>query len=57
LLAAVRSHLADDLDTPGALAVVDRWARRALAGEGSDPDAPGLAGALVDALLGISLAK
>jgi L-cysteine:1D-myo-inositol 2-amino-2-deoxy-alpha-D-glucopyranoside ligase len=51
LLAAVRAALADDLDTPGALAAVDAWC----AAEGTDSDAPDLVRATVDALLGIDL--
>ncbi|MBB5789219.1 cysteine--1-D-myo-inosityl 2-amino-2-deoxy-alpha-D-glucopyranoside ligase [Jiangella mangrovi] len=53
VLAEVRERLADDLDSPGALAAIDRWAATA----GNDPDAPALITALVDALLGISLSK
>ncbi|MEV0733526.1 cysteine--1-D-myo-inosityl 2-amino-2-deoxy-alpha-D-glucopyranoside ligase [Polymorphospora sp. NPDC050346] len=55
LLAAVRARLADDLDTPGALAVVDAWADATLAGTGADPAAPALMATTVDALLGIRL--
>jgi L-cysteine:1D-myo-inositol 2-amino-2-deoxy-alpha-D-glucopyranoside ligase len=55
LLAAVRSRVADDLDTPGALAVVDSWADAALVGAGDDPEAPALVALTVDALLGIRL--
>ncbi|MEO3780249.1 cysteine--1-D-myo-inosityl 2-amino-2-deoxy-alpha-D-glucopyranoside ligase [Micromonospora sp. B11E3] len=55
LLAAVRARLADDLDTPGALAAVDDWAERALAGVGDDSSAPALVTDTVDALLGIRL--
>jgi len=51
LLAALRERVADDLDTPGALAAVDEWCR----GDGTDPDAPALVSAAVDALLGIRL--
>ena len=49
----MRERLADDLDAPGALAVVDEWALEAAAGraEGSGP----LVRAAVDALLGIAL--
>ncbi|MGH3647920.1 MAG: cysteine--1-D-myo-inosityl 2-amino-2-deoxy-alpha-D-glucopyranoside ligase, partial [Micromonosporaceae bacterium] len=50
---AVRQRLAYDLDTPGALTVVDDWATGALAGEGTD--SPGAVAELVDALLGIDL--
>jgi L-cysteine:1D-myo-inositol 2-amino-2-deoxy-alpha-D-glucopyranoside ligase len=58
-LAGVRERLADDLDAPGALAVVDRWADAVLTAP------PGAAGArageaqlvrdTVDALLGVAL--
>jgi cysteinyl-tRNA synthetase len=52
-LAAVRERMADDLDAPGALAAVDAWAARALAGEaaGSGP----LVRSAVDAILGVAL--
>ena len=46
--------LADDLDTPGALALVDAWADAALAGAG-ETGAPRLMAATVDALLGVDL--
>jgi L-cysteine:1D-myo-inositol 2-amino-2-deoxy-alpha-D-glucopyranoside ligase len=52
----VRERLADDLDTAGALAVVDAWADAVLAGQRGDPGAPELVATTVDALLGISLA-
>jgi L-cysteine:1D-myo-inositol 2-amino-2-deoxy-alpha-D-glucopyranoside ligase len=68
VLAAVRERLADDLDAPGALAVVDGWAGEALAAGGAGgagaPAAPRAepasgAGELVrdtvDALLGVVL--
>ncbi|GAB2949683.1 cysteine--1-D-myo-inosityl 2-amino-2-deoxy-alpha-D-glucopyranoside ligase [Micromonospora polyrhachis] len=55
LLAGVRGRLADDLDTPGALALVDNWAAEALAGAGTDQAAPALVATAVDALLGIRL--
>jgi L-cysteine:1D-myo-inositol 2-amino-2-deoxy-alpha-D-glucopyranoside ligase len=51
LVAALRAHLADDLDTPGALAAVDAWA----AADGSDAGAPGLVRDAVDALLGVAM--
>jgi len=51
LVAALRAHLADDLDTPGALAAVDAWA----VADGSDAGAPGLVRDAVDALLGVAL--
>ncbi|MGN8246263.1 cysteine--1-D-myo-inosityl 2-amino-2-deoxy-alpha-D-glucopyranoside ligase [Cellulomonas soli] len=61
VLAAVREALADDLDTPRAVGVVDDWAVRTLAGaaEGGDPTwaegAPGVVARTVDALLGVRL--
>jgi L-cysteine:1D-myo-inositol 2-amino-2-deoxy-alpha-D-glucopyranoside ligase len=57
LLALVRDRLADDLDTSGAIAAVDRWARAALEqqSDGADPAAPALMADTVDALLGIEL--
>ncbi|MET8912735.1 cysteine--1-D-myo-inosityl 2-amino-2-deoxy-alpha-D-glucopyranoside ligase [Micromonospora sp. NPDC004551] len=55
LLAAVRARLADDLDTPGALAVVDDWVNQTLAGVADDAEAPKLFADTVDALLGIAL--
>jgi L-cysteine:1D-myo-inositol 2-amino-2-deoxy-alpha-D-glucopyranoside ligase len=51
LLAAVRQALADDLNTPTALAAVDAWCAAA----GDDPKAPALVRDLVDALLGLDL--
>jgi L-cysteine:1D-myo-inositol 2-amino-2-deoxy-alpha-D-glucopyranoside ligase len=54
-LAAVRSRVADDLDTVGALAAVDAWCETTLAGEEADDAAPGLVSRLVDRLLGIRL--
>ncbi|MFG1659729.1 cysteine--1-D-myo-inosityl 2-amino-2-deoxy-alpha-D-glucopyranoside ligase [Micromonospora chersina] len=55
LLAGVRARLADDLDTPGALAVVDDWVAQSLAGVADDAEAPKLFADTVDALLGIRL--
>ncbi|AWH92085.1 cysteine--1-D-myo-inosityl 2-amino-2-deoxy-alpha-D-glucopyranoside ligase [Dietzia lutea] len=52
-IAELRERLADDLDTPGALAVIDAWASATLDGDDSDPSAgAGIATAL-DALMGI----
>jgi L-cysteine:1D-myo-inositol 2-amino-2-deoxy-alpha-D-glucopyranoside ligase len=53
VLAALRQRLADDLDTPGMIAVLDEWAQDALARRavGSGP----LVRAAVDALLGIAI--
>ncbi|MEI4271308.1 cysteine--1-D-myo-inosityl 2-amino-2-deoxy-alpha-D-glucopyranoside ligase [Klenkia sp. LSe6-5] len=58
LLVAVRERLADDLDSPGAVAAVDAWAAATLAGgEGAEADegAPSVVRDAVDALLGIAL--
>ncbi|WP_137811804.1 cysteine--1-D-myo-inosityl 2-amino-2-deoxy-alpha-D-glucopyranoside ligase [Gandjariella thermophila] len=54
-VARLRDRLADDLDTPGALAVVDAWVDDALTRGGDDPDAPRLVRDAVDALLGVAL--
>jgi L-cysteine:1D-myo-inositol 2-amino-2-deoxy-alpha-D-glucopyranoside ligase len=54
-LRGVRERLAEDLDAPGALAVVDAWADATLAGEGDDGGAPALVRAAADALLGVLL--
>ncbi|GAC70311.1 cysteine--1-D-myo-inosityl 2-amino-2-deoxy-alpha-D-glucopyranoside ligase [Gordonia soli] len=53
----VRQHLADDLDTPKALAAVDAWAEDVRQGIGTDTEAPGRVAAAVDALLGVTLAS
>jgi L-cysteine:1D-myo-inositol 2-amino-2-deoxy-alpha-D-glucopyranoside ligase len=55
VLAGVRGRLADDLDTPGALAVVDAWVEATLTGAGDDPAAPALISSTVDSLLGVRL--
>jgi len=59
-LAGVRARLRDDLDAPGALGVVDRWADRLLADAPTRITPADVAGArlirdAVDALLGVSL--
>ncbi len=51
LLHDVRRALADDLDTPAALAAVDAWA----AAGGPDTGSPALVSQVVDALLGVAL--
>jgi L-cysteine:1D-myo-inositol 2-amino-2-deoxy-alpha-D-glucopyranoside ligase len=59
VLRDVRERLADDLDSPGAIARVDDWARTALASGDGGPQledgAPALVGDTVDALLGVQL--
>lgn len=54
-VADMRAAVSDDLDTPEALAAVDRWADDALTRGGSDPSAPARVRAAVDALLGVQL--
>jgi L-cysteine:1D-myo-inositol 2-amino-2-deoxy-alpha-D-glucopyranoside ligase len=51
LLAGVRAAVADDLNTPAALELVDSWC----ASSGEDAGAPGLVRDVVDALLGVAL--
>jgi L-cysteine:1D-myo-inositol 2-amino-2-deoxy-alpha-D-glucopyranoside ligase len=51
LVGSVLAALADDLDAPRALEVVDAWA----ASDGDDADAPAVARSAVDALLGVLL--
>jgi L-cysteine:1D-myo-inositol 2-amino-2-deoxy-alpha-D-glucopyranoside ligase len=53
LVLRLRTHLADDLDTPAALAAVDAWAAEALERRGRDANAPALVRAALDALLGV----
>jgi len=57
VLAAIRERMADDLDAPGALAVVDAWADAVLADrpDGASSAAPGLVRDAIDALLGVRL--
>ncbi|MGI1846080.1 cysteine--1-D-myo-inosityl 2-amino-2-deoxy-alpha-D-glucopyranoside ligase [Rhodococcus sp. SJ] len=54
-IARLRQHLADDLDTPKALAALDSWATFAVERGGDDPSAPAVFADAVDALLGIPL--
>jgi len=53
VLTAVRDRLADDLDAPGALAVIDTWADGA--GSVPGPSDAALVGDTIDALLGVRL--
>jgi L-cysteine:1D-myo-inositol 2-amino-2-deoxy-alpha-D-glucopyranoside ligase len=60
VLSGVRARIHDDLDAPGALAVVDQWADALLAGSPAelspaDPAGARLVRDTVDALLGISM--
>lgn len=54
-IAAVRAALADDLDTPAALAAVDAWADLSLSAGGDVQSAPGELARAIDGLLGIRL--
>lgn len=55
LLTEVRAALADDLDTPRALAAVDDWAAAQLADGGDVVAGPGVTSRALDTLLGIRL--
>jgi L-cysteine:1D-myo-inositol 2-amino-2-deoxy-alpha-D-glucopyranoside ligase len=57
VIARVRKYLADDLDTPKALAALDGWTTDALEYGGHDADAPRAVAAAVDALLGVELSS
>lgn len=51
----IRSALVSDLDSPRALAAVDRWCQQALEERGEENGNPGLVARAVDALLGVAL--
>ncbi|MBC6450597.1 cysteine--1-D-myo-inosityl 2-amino-2-deoxy-alpha-D-glucopyranoside ligase [Actinokineospora xionganensis] len=55
LIAEIREHLSNDLDTPAAIAAIDAWAERTRLGEGTEDNAPAEAKTAIDALLGIAL--
>ena len=55
VIGRVRQYLADDLDTPKALAALDGWSADALSYGGQYADAPRTVAAAVDALLGVQL--
>ena len=54
-LLALRTALADDLNSPAALIAVDEWVREQSVRGGDDPSAPGIISRAVDALLGVAL--
>ncbi|MBV8179910.1 MAG: cysteine--1-D-myo-inosityl 2-amino-2-deoxy-alpha-D-glucopyranoside ligase [Mycobacterium sp.] len=56
-IARVRRYLADDLDTPKALAALDGWTTDALEYGGHDTEAPRAVATAVDALLGVDLSS
>ncbi len=49
----LRRHVADDLDTPGALDAVDRWAKDCLSRGGRDATSAGVLARTLDAILGV----
>jgi L-cysteine:1D-myo-inositol 2-amino-2-deoxy-alpha-D-glucopyranoside ligase len=51
----LRAALADELNTPAALSVVDHWAAETLGGDTSEPTGAGVVARAIDALLGIRL--
>jgi L-cysteine:1D-myo-inositol 2-amino-2-deoxy-alpha-D-glucopyranoside ligase len=55
VVARVRQYLADDLDTPKAIAALDGWTTDALEYGGHDTAAPRLVAQAVDALMGVNL--
>ncbi|MGY2129605.1 cysteine--1-D-myo-inosityl 2-amino-2-deoxy-alpha-D-glucopyranoside ligase [Blastococcus sp. SYSU DS0617] len=56
VLHALRERLTDDLDSPGAIAVVDAWAAATLSGAGErEEQSPTIVCDAVDALLGVAL--
>ncbi|UXA04923.1 cysteine--1-D-myo-inosityl 2-amino-2-deoxy-alpha-D-glucopyranoside ligase [Mycobacterium sp. SMC-2] len=55
VVARVRQYLADDLNTPKALAALDGWTTDALEYGGHDTKAPRLVATAIDALLGVEL--
>jgi L-cysteine:1D-myo-inositol 2-amino-2-deoxy-alpha-D-glucopyranoside ligase len=55
VIGRLRQYLADDLDTPKALAAIDGWVTDALEYGGHDDTAPAAVAGAVDALLGVPL--
>jgi L-cysteine:1D-myo-inositol 2-amino-2-deoxy-alpha-D-glucopyranoside ligase len=55
VITRLRRYLADDLDTPKALAALDGWVTDALEYGGHDAEAPQRVATSVDALLGVDL--
>jgi L-cysteine:1D-myo-inositol 2-amino-2-deoxy-alpha-D-glucopyranoside ligase len=55
VVAGLRRALAEDLDAPGALEVVDRWVDAGTSHQGHVAGAPALVSHAVDALLGVRL--
>ncbi|WP_144209487.1 cysteine--1-D-myo-inosityl 2-amino-2-deoxy-alpha-D-glucopyranoside ligase [Mycobacterium tilburgii] len=57
VIARVRKYIADDLDTPKAIAALDGWTTDALEYGGHDEAAPALVATVIDALLGVDLSS
>ena len=57
VIARLRQYLADDLDTPKALAALDGWTTDAFEYGGHDSVAPRAVATAVDALLGVELSS
>ena len=55
VLARLRRYLADDLDTPKAIAALDGWTTDALQYGGHDDTSPSSVATAIDALLGVGL--
>ena len=55
VIGRLRRYLADDLDTPMALAAIDGWVTDALEYGGHDASAPAALATAVDALLGVAI--
>lgn len=55
VIARVRQYLADDLNTPKALAALDGWVSDALEYGGHDAEAPRRVATAIDALLGVAV--
>ena len=55
LVSRMRVHLADDLDTPSALRAIDWWAQQSQAHRPGDSNDGRIAGAAIEALLGIDV--
>jgi len=55
VLIQMRAALAQDLDTPSAIAAIDAWAGASMAIDSDDADAPALVARACEALLGVTL--
>jgi L-cysteine:1D-myo-inositol 2-amino-2-deoxy-alpha-D-glucopyranoside ligase len=55
LMSAINAALADDLDTPKALDLLDEWAKREISNESKTDSYPGYFARYLDAVLGLAL--